>query len=189
MAKKPNGGVPRGKTSTRHKAVLHGGRRGGKQSKQQVEAALAGPLKKKPAHPRDRPLPGMENVRIHELDAICVAIAEGREAMNALRHEDADNKIAALKRMRKHQKKSWRHAGVELERIEGEEKLRVRTARARTATAPVEEDVEAAAAPPPATEGRDYGDQVGEPSHTEPEDAPDLEDTVVGDDGIEAAPV
>ncbi len=170
MAKKANGGVPRGRQSkNRHQAKR-------KQSKQQVEKALAGPLKKKPTQPRPRPLPGMENARIRPLDDICQSIAEGREQMNALRHEDVDHQTVAMRLMRKHKKTSWRHAGVELERIPGEEKLRVRTARERTATAEVEEEQQEAA-------------DVVEESHTEPEDAPDLEDTVIGDDGIEAAPV
>ncbi|HLX21654.1 MAG TPA: hypothetical protein VKR23_16025 [Gaiellaceae bacterium] len=169
MAKKPNGGVPRGRQSlNRHdakRATLHGGRRGGKQSKQQVEQTLAGPLKKQP---RPRPLPGMENARIRGLDDICTSIAETREQMNGLRAEETGLESNALKLMRKHQKTSWRHAGVELVRVPGEEKLRVRTARERTATAESEEEPDV------------------EP-HTEPEDAPDLEDTVIGaDEGAEA---
>lgn len=178
MAKKPNGGVPRGRTSTRHKAELHGGRRGGKQSKQQVATALAGALKK--PQPRPRPLPGMENARISPLDNICQSIAETREQQNSLRQEEAGLETTALKLMRKHSKISWRHAGVELVRVPGEEKLRVRTSRGRSATAETEEDVAAAQT----HEGADYGDQVGE-SHTEPEDAPDLEDTVIGVDATE----
>lgn len=173
MATKPNGGVPRGKTSTRHhakRATLHGGRRGGKQSRQQVEKVLAGALKRKP-QPRPRPLPGMENARISPLDNICQSIAETREQMNSLRQEETGLETTALKLMRKHQKTSWRHAGVELVRVPGEEKLRVRTARERTATAESEE------ADTPIEEAPDAE------SHTEPEDAPDLEDTVIGDDG------
>lgn len=131
MSKKPNGGVPRGRKSP--KPSRSSPRR--KQSRQQVEHALSGRLRQ----PRPAPLPGMENARIRPLDDICTSIAETREQMNTLRQEETGLETTALKLMRKHQKTAWRHAGVELIRVPGEEKLRVRTARERTATAESDE--------------------------------------------------
>ncbi len=101
-------------------------KRARKQSRADVEKALKGPLRKQPRMP---PLPGMEDLRIKVLDDVCRSIAEVREAKNALRATEGDHLIAALKAMRKHEKTTWRHAGVELVRVPGEEKLRVRTSK------------------------------------------------------------
>ena len=89
--------------------------------------------------PRSQPLPGLEDVRIAPLDDICVSISETREQINNLRKEEADLEKVALKRMRAHDRTSWRHSGVELIRVPGEEKLRVRTSK-ESATAEVEDE-------------------------------------------------
>lgn len=60
--------------------------------------------------------------------------------MNDLREEEAGLEQTALTLMRRHDRTAYRHAGVELVRVPGEEKLRVRTARERTATAETPED-------------------------------------------------
>jgi len=84
----------------------------------------------------------MEEVRLRKLDHICTSIAETRGAMNELRETEAGLEQTALSVMRSNDRTSYRHAGVELVRVPGEEKLRVRTARERTATAEVEEESE-----------------------------------------------
>jgi hypothetical protein len=98
---------------------------------------VAPPGKKK--HPRSRPLPGLENVRIDELDECATSISEIREQMNELRAQETDQLKIALGVMRANKKTSWRHAGVELVRVPGEEKLRVRTSK-QAATAETEEE-------------------------------------------------
>src|SRR5262245_33241356 len=88
--------------------------------------------------PREQDLPGMENRRIKALDEVCASIADCRGSMNDLRAQEGDLERHALKLMHKHEKQTWQHAGVELLRVPGEEKLRVRTSRT-AATAEVEE--------------------------------------------------
>jgi hypothetical protein len=77
----------------------------------------------------------MGEVRIRSLDEICVSIAETRASINELKGEETGLEQTALSLMRKHDKTAWRHSGVELVRVPGEEKLRVRTSQERTATA------------------------------------------------------
>jgi hypothetical protein len=88
--------------------------------------------------PRAQPLPGMEQVRDVQLDRICESIGETRDTMNKLRSDEAGDERAALLRMRTRSLTSYRHAGVELARVPGEEKLRVRTSRT-SATAETDE--------------------------------------------------
>jgi len=88
----------------------------------------------KPARgPRSRTLPGLEETRLSSLDNICESIAESRSQMNKLRQEEQDDMNSALKLLRKHQRTSYRHNGVELARVPGEEKLRVRYREGATA--------------------------------------------------------
>jgi len=89
--------------------------------------------------PRQVPLNGMEDVRIRSLDDCAASIAEIRDQMNDLRGQEADQLRRALTLMRKHERETWRAAGVELVRVPGEEKLRVRTSKEQ-ATAEVEEE-------------------------------------------------
>jgi hypothetical protein len=88
--------------------------------------------------PKAEPLPGMENMRIRPLDKVAAAISEVREQMNELRGTEKELLGEALTLMRKHEKTSWNHAGVEMARIPGQEHLRVRTSN-KKATAEVEE--------------------------------------------------
>jgi hypothetical protein len=78
----------------------------------------------------------MEDRRIKPLDEVCAAIADCRGAMNDLRQEEADLERRALGLLHKHDKQTWRAAGVELALVPGEEKLRIRTSKA-AATAEV----------------------------------------------------
>lgn len=90
------------------------------------------PKKGKPARkkgPRSQPLPGMEQVRNVRLDHYCESIGESREKTNALRREEKNDLQGALRVMHDRNVVVYRHAGVELVRIPGEEKLRVRTTK------------------------------------------------------------
>lgn len=98
---------------------------------------------------RSIPLPGLEQVRSQKLDNICESIADTREQMNTLRTEEKDEKRGALTTMREQNLTTYRHAGVELVRVPGEERLRVRTSK-QDATA---ETIEKTPEPEP-TDGR-----------------------------------
>lgn len=91
--------------------------------------------------PRQHPLAGMEDVRIDDLDEAAAALAEIRDQMNQLRTDEAGHLRNALKLMRQHKRTTWRASGVELFRVPGEEKLRVRTSKEK-ATAESEDDDE-----------------------------------------------
>jgi hypothetical protein len=80
----------------------------------------------------------MERVRDSRLDDLCASIGEGRDAMAKLREEESGDLQAALSRMRARGLHTYQHAGVEMARVPGEEKLRVRTSREK-ATAEVDE--------------------------------------------------
>lgn len=103
------------------------------------QTGRAAPAKPPARRPRQAPLGGMEDVRIRALDECAASIAEIRDQMNELRSQEGDYLKNALKLMRKHERTSWRAAGVELVRVPGEEKLRVRTSKEK-ATAEVEEE-------------------------------------------------
>ncbi len=76
--------------------------------------------------PRSVPLPGMERVRNVRLDQICEAIGEERERMNAAKTEERGLITGALQEMQRANLSVFRHGGVELSRVPGAEKLRVR---------------------------------------------------------------
>lgn len=61
-----------------------------------------------------------------------------RVELNKLREDEVGDERIALDLMRTHDLRSYRHAGVELVRAPGEEKLRVRTSR-ESATAESED--------------------------------------------------
>jgi hypothetical protein len=75
---------------------------------------------------RQPALPGTESVRSEKLDAICEGIGEERDTMNAAKLEEAALVTAALDLMQKRGITVYRHATIELARVPGAEKLRVR---------------------------------------------------------------
>lgn len=97
--------------------------------------ARAAAAKKATATPKNVPL--FKGLRIRALDKVCEQIADTRGAMNRLRGEEADLERHAHRLMREHKQMTWTGAGVELSRVPGDEKLRVRTSR-ETSTAPGE---------------------------------------------------
>ena len=74
-------------------------------------------------------LPGLENLRIQELDDICATISGVRETLNEARQEEAEHLQTALGLMRSHRKQTWQAHGVELQRVPGQEKIRCRTSK------------------------------------------------------------
>ncbi len=119
--------------------------------------------------PRSQPLPGLEQVRDAVLDNICEGIGDERGRMNAAKTEEKGLIQAALQRMQKRGLSVFRHAGVELARVPGAEKLRVRLTK--EAGDAGEEDLE------PAEVTDAQLDQV-DAQH----DADDAEDVDAGDD-------
>jgi len=91
----------------------------------------------RPRAPRQQAL--ITEARIKPLDDVAATIGDLRDQMNALRTDEGEQLNIALKLMRKHERTTWKHAGVELVRVPGEEKLRVRTSKEK-ATAEVEEE-------------------------------------------------
>ena len=82
------------------------------------------PPKKRGA--RSQALPGMDQVRDQRLDNLCAAIPEPRRVMNRARVEEQGDVAAALQHMVKKGTSVYKHGGVELARVPGAEKLRVR---------------------------------------------------------------
>lgn len=78
-----------------------------------------------PMGARSQPLPGMgvKNVR---LDNICESIADERAVMNAASLEEKSLISSALQVMQEKKLTVWKHGGVELVRVPGADKLRVK---------------------------------------------------------------
>ena len=85
--------------------------------------------------------PLIKGARIAALDEACESIGEIRDSMAELRADEKTHKGHALTAMRKHNRTTWKHAGVELARVPGEEKLRVRKTKGENVTAEVTEDL------------------------------------------------
>jgi hypothetical protein len=74
--------------------------------------------------------------------------------MNKLRGDEAGYEQSALRIMRESDLRTYRHAGVELSRVPGEEKLRVRTSR-ENATAETAEEGDPAGGTDEGAEGEE----------------------------------
>ncbi len=79
--------------------------------------------------PRSQSLPGMEQVRSQRLDNLCESIFDERETMNGAKTEEQGLIQSALQEMQKRGVPLYRHARVELARVPGAEKLRVRVTK------------------------------------------------------------
>ena len=88
--------------------------------------------------PRNVVLPGMEQELNVRLNRFCENIAEIREELNEKRALEDEECRQAHDEMRRTDTRTHRWAGVELARVPGEEKLRVRTSKQAT-TAETEE--------------------------------------------------
>ncbi len=78
---------------------------------------------------RQAVLPGTESVRSEKLDAICENIGDERDRMNKARTETQALIGAALDIMTKKNLTVYRHDKIELARIPGADKLRVRVTK------------------------------------------------------------
>lgn len=108
MAKKPKSGKSKGgkKPSTRYRAGAAKG-------------------------PRSQTLPGMKEARSEALDNLCEEIGDLLDTQTNARTEADTKKVAALKLMRTRGISVYKHAGLELARIPGEEDIRVRRTKSQ----------------------------------------------------------
>lgn len=98
----------------------------------------------------------MEGVRHTDLDGFCESIGEVREQANQCKLDENGYKQEALTTMRKRGVTQYRHAGVELIRRLGDEKLSVRLIKGGSEEA--DGDHEGVVAPPPDPDAGDVLD-------------------------------
>lgn len=134
--------------STRASSTSRGSAKRGKAATNGSGRAITAKARGPKRGPRLESFPELGELRIRPLDDVCTTIAETREQINQLKAAEAGTEQTALNLLRKHNKQSWTHSGVTILRAPGEEKLVVRNARKRTATAEVEP--EEATGPDPA---------------------------------------
>lgn len=128
-----------------------------------TSAARQEAARRKAKGPRTQalPLPGGLGKRIQALDDCAAAIGEIRDQMAELRADEQGHKRTALNLMRRHDRTTWRHAGVEMARVPGEEKLRIRKTKGENASAEVAEDL------PTDAKARAANDDTNEPETSE----------------------
>lgn len=106
-----------------------------KAAKPAKKAAPAKAAKRAAAHakatkrqqvPRDQKLPTMAQPRNAVLERLCGSIEEQRAVMNAARQQEKGDLQAALQEMQRRDLSQFVYAGVELTRVTGADKLRVR---------------------------------------------------------------
>lgn len=76
--------------------------------------------------PKDVDLPGMEDRAIKALEDVAASYADVRDRRMALNLEEAELKVMALKLMHRYDKTIYRHAGIEIRVIDGEEDVKVK---------------------------------------------------------------
>ena len=104
--------------------------------------------------PRAAALPGMENHAIKPLEDLAAAYADIRDERMALTQREHDLKAATLKLMRKYDKTIYRHDGIEITIVTGEDDVKVKVKKAE-AEDKDEDRVEFAAARRAAVDGED----------------------------------
>lgn len=120
MAKK--GKAPTAKIRAKKKAPK-------KQSRREVERVLdAGPIRRTAKlRPKTQHLPGMEGMAlIASLDRLAESLADIRLQLNEIRAQEKGQLVNALRELRKHNRTVYKAHGIELVRVPGEERVRVR---------------------------------------------------------------
>ena len=84
---------------------------------------------KRRSPPAAVPLPGLEGTRNVRLDRYCETLGDIRTQLSTLRQDEQDQASGALREMHNSDRETYQHAGVELVRLVGTEKLRVRATR------------------------------------------------------------
>jgi hypothetical protein len=88
--------------------------------------------------PRQPDLPGTEDRRLQPLDDIAAAYADVRDRRIDLNREEAELKASALELMHRFDKTIYKHDGIEIRLVAGEEDVKVKV---RKATDDEDEDV------------------------------------------------
>jgi hypothetical protein len=83
--------------------------------------------------PRARSLPGMEDHAIPELENIAVEYAEIRDQRMELTKQETELKSSAMKAMKRHGKTLYKHGGVTIQIISGDEDVKVKIAKPKDA--------------------------------------------------------
>ncbi len=85
---------------------------------------------KKKAAPKPKPkaqkLPGMDQPKVRSLDAVCEKLADVRETLNDARTKEKELVGQALFHLKNHNIAGYKAHGIELYRVQGDEKVRVR---------------------------------------------------------------
>jgi hypothetical protein len=123
-----------------------------------------------------RPLPGMEDRSIHELDDVAEQYAEIRDQRMELTEREHTLKGLTLKLMKKHGKTIYRHDGIEITVVPGEDDVKVRVKKAEDDT---ERDTEIAS-------DDAIGDNSSASGDASPAPPPDAEQVTFGDVGADA---
>lgn len=84
----------------------------------------------RPKRPRQVDLPGTEDRAIKPLEDIAESYADVRDRRMALNKEEAELKTHALKLMHKYDKTIYRHDGIEIRIVDGEEDVKVKVKKA-----------------------------------------------------------
>lgn len=96
-----------------------------KQTKRAAERVLRhGQIRRRP---KTLPRPGMEDLgAVQSLDRVCSTLADIRHDLNELRGTEKEEIVTALREMRKANRQAYKSHGIELVRVAGDEKVRVR---------------------------------------------------------------
>lgn len=104
---------------------------------------------------RAQALPGMEQVRSAALDRICEDLADDRKRQAQAVADEKSDKQLALAQMHQENIAAYHHAGIELVRVPGEEKLRVRVTDEDGANATLPADAQTQGTGDPQVDGDD----------------------------------
>jgi hypothetical protein len=99
---------------------------GRKKKASRMDRKLTKPDQPARRSPRSQVLPGMEQVRSKPLDNLCEGLADVRAAINSNKQEESGLIQSALQTMVRRNIQVYKHGGIELARVPGAEKLRVR---------------------------------------------------------------
>jgi hypothetical protein len=78
----------------------------------------------------------MEDARIAELDDAAASYADIRDQRQLLTKDEHELKVLALELMRRHHKTIYRHAGIEIRVVAGQDDVKVRVGLPPAAQAP-----------------------------------------------------
>lgn len=96
-----------------------------RQSRKEIKRVLSGVVRSR--RPQTPPLPGLEDLGlIPALDRVCGTLADIRHELNELRGQEKEEVVTALRELRKASRTAYKSHGIELVRVAGDEKVRVR---------------------------------------------------------------